>query len=749
MLRQDQLPLLAGTPSIWRYALTGGHEDAKRCFEDGWNTPGAGHTVEDILRINETPTPSERWKTRKLLGVGVITGPESNGLLVIDFDGVGSQAVRAFKAHFRRGPKALPKTVANISGKRGRAKLYFQVPPHWWHQFENKSATWRNHKGNVVLEAIWQNTTGTGRHAVIIGDHPESSHQNPLFYRWSEGYSPKDLAVAQAPEWLLLGIVAQMENANTERTKEERQRSGEDDGTPWERLTSWERRELVESALEFCPNRLNRGSGTYEKVRRVLCGLINEFGVPTALEIVTRSKWNERNEWDTGSDVERVMLSLAKSRVSEEQKSRIASVFYFANEGGWRPPTWAIPPVDTKVQVEGLRKLINQVIMNQDDSVATAYLFGRAKKEYGVDSDRLRTECLAQYLGQMERSMSRTISEVYRDTRSDNVYSDAIDGFLGRRVHVLAGSSHAGKTTLACFLASRIIHGLPIDIDNVRHSVSKPGRVLIFTSDCSDMDMVRDLALEGIDYSAGDRLKVCSGLTFNNMIRIAKELESFAPDFVVYDCLTSMNPDVKIGDPAYGNPIRDLTRYNGVAWPKCAHLILHHTSRDEPTRFSGTEQIKAAAEELLVYYPPEMMKWRRGQPLPQIGPTRHLRFEKSRTGYSGKFIAITRNAYQGTWQFRRPDSDGAGPMDVLSAKFRNVSHDDWRIASEWQRELDLEFHPRSLRRYLDQLVGTVLETKKLKSELTRRVDTHYRPRSVIREAAKAMQSSSGDGINTI
>jgi hypothetical protein len=750
MLRRDQLPLLKGVPSQWRLALTGGGDDAKRCFEDGWNQPGAGYSVDDVLRLNETPTPSDRWKSRKMIGLGAITGPESNGLLVIDFDGVGSQAIRAFKAHFNRGPKALPPTVANLSGKKGRAKLYFQVPPHWWHQLEGKSASWRNLAGNVVLEAIWQNGTGNGRHAVIVGDHPESSHQRPLYYRWAEGHGPSEVAVAEAPEWLLLGVLAQTESISGERTREERQRSGEDDGTPWERLSAWERRELAESALEFCPNRLARGSGTYEKVRRILCGLINEFGLSWAEEIVTGSQWNTKNEWDGGNDAEKTLRSLAKSRVSEEQKSRIASLFYFAREGGWLPPSWAIPPVDTKIQVEGLRKLVMQVIRNQEDSVAVRYLFGRAKKEFGVDSDGLRQEVLQQYLGQVDRREARTLAEITMSVRKDSTDLDVIDGFLGRRVHLLAGSSHAGKTTLACFLTNRVVHGLPLDIDGTRHSVEKPGKVLIFTSDCSDMDMVRDLPLEAVDGGVGDRVKVCSGVTFDNMIRIVKTLDEFAPDLVIYDCLTSMSSrDVKIGDPNYGAPIRDLVRYNGVAWPRCAHLVLHHTTRDEPTRFSGTEQIKAACDELWVYYPPELMKWRRGQPMPQIGPTRLLKFEKSRTGYMNKQISITRNAYQSHWQLHLCNPESGGPMDVLSSRFRSVTHDKWQIASEWSKELDLEFNSRSLRRYLDQLVGTLLESRRLRSQVTGRLDTHYRPRATIREAASHMTGSRCDGMNQV
>jgi hypothetical protein len=470
----------------------------------------------------------------------------------------------------------------------------------------------------------------------------------------------------------------------------------------------------------------------------------------TATAILTESEWDKKNEWDDSTDCARTLASLANSKIAEDQKSRIASVFFFARDEGWTPPGWAIPPVELKTQVEGLKKLINQFVTSQGDSAAMATIMGRGRREFGVDPDRLRSLALEQVLGTMDRSAPKTIGEVNANIRRDNIYSDVIDGFLSRSVHVIAGASHSGKTTLAAFLTNRVIHGEHMDIGGTRHSVLQPGKVLIFSSDCSDSEMVRELALEGVDAkSAGDRLRICSGVTFDDMLFIAKSLEEFAPDFVIYDCLTSMAcRDSKLSDSSFADPIRELTRHNGHAWPQCAHLILHHTTRDEPTRFSGTEQIKAAAQELWLYYPPELLTWRKGQPRPVIGPTRHLIFEKSRGGYQNKLLSVTRDAYQSTWQINGQGQDRS-PLDGLRLKFRAVEHDRWQIASEWAKELDLAFSSRSLRRYLDHLVGTLLETSRMRSKVTGRIDTHYRPRDVIRTAAQQMLTSRCDGVNVV
>lgn len=756
MISAEHMIQLRGLPTYWRYVLTGGDGDCKRAFEEGWNRVGQGHSMDDVIRIQTTPEPREVWLQRKMIGLGVITGEESNGLLVIDFDGFGSQAAKAFRRHFRHFLKELPMTAANMSGKHGRAKLYFHVGPSWWPQLRGKSATWRAPDGSVVLEALWNNTTENARHAVIAGQHPDSTHEKPLYYRWcepnkrsKEGFSPEVVGVAEAPEWLVLGILAQVEISPSERNRQERMRSGDDDATPWERLSVAEKAQLVSEALPFCPPRLTKGSSTYPLARRVMCACINEFGLDWAIQLLANSDWSKKCDFGD-STLEKVMISLAKGRVEKDQQASISSVFYLAREKGWVSPQWAIPIYESKLDRDAYQKLINQAYEHRDDRPMQALLRGKAKRMFGVDADEFRRNCLDSFLGREEARKARSLQAIEDYHPNKELDSDLIDGFMARNVHILAGGSYSGKTTLACFLANRVITGNGIDVGNVRHSVRKPGRVLIATSDCSDIDMVRNLALEGITAEvAGDNLKIASGIKFDDMIELCKTITDFEPDLVIYDCLQSMScAGVSQNDSAYADPIRLLTRHNGLAWPRCAHLILHHTRRDEPAAYSGTEQIKAAADELWLYYPPELMNWRRGQDRPQIGPTRHLVFEKSRTGYAGRFLAITRDPYQGHWMVTTKTTGGSA-LFQLAARFRNVTHDEWRISSEWAKELDLEYSQRTLRRYLDQLAGPVLERDRKLSKITGRWDTHYRPVQIIREAARAMISSPCDGVNIV
>ena len=750
MLRDDQTALLTGLPTQWRYAITGNTGNAKWCLETGWGAPGAGRTLDSVIKLNNAPTDAEKWLSRKMLGVGAITGPESGGLLVIDFDGTGSQAVRAFKAHFRHYPSELPKTLCNTSGKLGRCKVFLRVGPEWFEQLKDRNAKWLV-DGQMVLEAIWMNSKGSSQQAVICGDHPQKTEQNPLFYRWMPKAAPSEVEWTEAPEWLILGIIAKF-NECKPSSQEETSSAGEGDATPFDRLRTHEKVQLAKDAIEFCPNREGRGSGTYDKIRRIICGLIDEFGPDLSLQFLADTEWESRNNWGSNESLEKLIYSLGKSTVAADKKATIGSFLHFAKAGGYEWPVGLLPPIDeSEMHIEGLKKLINKMNACANDETAMAAWTGKAKREYGINPDELYRLRLKHWLGELEDKGAQSLEDIARDARKDNVETDVIDGLISRRVHVLVGGSHSGKTTLGCFLANRVLTKSPVDIGKTRHSVAEPGRVLILTSDCSNVDMVRDLAMEGVEQTAtfAANLRITSGAGFQDMIKIVQTLNDFKPDLVIMDCLTSMAvPGCKIGDPAYADPIRTFVRHNGVSWPKCAIIILHHTSRDEPLRFSGTEQIKAASEELLVYYDPALIGKKRADA--SISTTRHLLFEKSRGGYAGRKLCITRDAYTSTWQWVHPQDEELGPLELLTNKFRAIRNDQWLTPSDWQGLLDVSFNERSFTRYLERLTGSVLEKQLIRSkEKNNRLLPHYRPIEQVREAARSMEKSSGNGVNIV
>jgi len=154
----------------------------------------------------KTGHPLSNWPTRcipveefKILppagiqAVGVALGPASGGLLAVDFDAEGYEAV--FQGVYGRPVTDLPNSVSWSSGKPGRKQVAFSVPEHYWGQLRNRKS-WSNPK-ETCLELRWD------RHqSVFLGAHPETNG-----YKWWPGCSPRELQVAEAPAWLLVPLM--------------------------------------------------------------------------------------------------------------------------------------------------------------------------------------------------------------------------------------------------------------------------------------------------------------------------------------------------------------------------------------------------------------------------------------------------------------------------------------------------------------------------------------------------------------
>lgn len=121
--------------------------------------------------------------------VGVVLGPQSGGLLAVDFDGPDSDLM--FRSVYGRSAQELPRTVAWSSGRPSRRQMAFYVPREYWDDLRGRRS-W-NHDGSNALELRW-----LGHQSVIAGAHPDTSG-----YHWVSGCSPSELQTAAAPDWLL------------------------------------------------------------------------------------------------------------------------------------------------------------------------------------------------------------------------------------------------------------------------------------------------------------------------------------------------------------------------------------------------------------------------------------------------------------------------------------------------------------------------------------------------------------------
>ena len=141
------------------------------------------------------PADRDELKTsRHIRAIGVITGQQSGGALVVDFD--GPEGETSFQKLTGQPSAALPATIANSSGKPDRKKLFLTVNDFSLHEFITGIGA--NSKEFPGLEILWN-----GRQAVIIGDHPETDG-----YFYLDGCSPAEISKpAEAPDWLISPLI--------------------------------------------------------------------------------------------------------------------------------------------------------------------------------------------------------------------------------------------------------------------------------------------------------------------------------------------------------------------------------------------------------------------------------------------------------------------------------------------------------------------------------------------------------------
>ncbi len=154
----------------------------------------------------DTGYPRKKWETFHYLpsdldqmngvvkAVGLHLGPTSNGVMAIDFDGVGSEIV--FQNLTGRRITELPPTIRWSSGRDGHYQCLFRVPEECWSGLSTKDFPPKHGTDDPHFELRWNGQS------VIAGEHPEKLLGDG-YYSFADWHSPKDVEIADAPYWLL------------------------------------------------------------------------------------------------------------------------------------------------------------------------------------------------------------------------------------------------------------------------------------------------------------------------------------------------------------------------------------------------------------------------------------------------------------------------------------------------------------------------------------------------------------------
>lgn len=181
---EDLIEQLRELPDEWGFLPCGKNKRPYGTFAQDWsNKPQSKNTVIDEI------------KSGRCVAVGVLSGRQSGGLLMVDHDGLG--ATKELKEIGVEKLKDLPPSWACTSSRNARLQIIYKVPERYWDHIKTtklKKLKITDDEGNIEqLELRWD-----GCQSIVIGQHPQTQG-----YRWLKGRSPADLPIAEAPSVLL------------------------------------------------------------------------------------------------------------------------------------------------------------------------------------------------------------------------------------------------------------------------------------------------------------------------------------------------------------------------------------------------------------------------------------------------------------------------------------------------------------------------------------------------------------------
>ena len=184
----DLINSLSELPDEWGFLPCGKNKRPYGDFANDWtNKP---QTKETVIKEIEAG---------RCVAVGVLSGPVSGGLLMVDHDGWG--ATKELQELGVKRLKDLPPSWACTSNRNARLQIIYRVPKRYWDHIKTtkfKKFKITDDEGNIEqLELRWE-----GCQSIVIGQHPKTQG-----YTWLKGKSPSELPIAEAPEVLLKAMM--------------------------------------------------------------------------------------------------------------------------------------------------------------------------------------------------------------------------------------------------------------------------------------------------------------------------------------------------------------------------------------------------------------------------------------------------------------------------------------------------------------------------------------------------------------
>ncbi len=503
--------------------------------------------------------------------IGVFSGPRSGGLLILDVDFALGVLKRKYPEDLN-GPHI-------CSPKENAAKYLFLLPETDWAHVSDISLV----ASGEGWEALW------GRMGVFCG----------AYHSGGEYTIQGDItAIPEAPAWL----VARMRIRKDEKDAATANKDKKNLFDPYRSRTREVRHAIVEQCLNVIPTQ-GRGSNDFWWS---IGAMIHSADLgDEGLELWR--KWSQKDD-----DFADLWAPGAKDHCADRWEAG------FKNGGlGMGSLVTLADQADPKRE-RFLKNGLSQHVAECEAatvSFRTSYLSGeellsRAKElEEAIENPALLDQAkflLAKEAGRndtaaVDRLLDADLSyartgghgPVDVDDLDETAFEYLIPGLLPKPwtllIHADGGT---GKTAMCQTLAKHINKGLSFNMHGGLVDVPA-GKVLWLNGDQNERILRRQFKM--ID--AGSGIKVVGEWDMQWYRRFCKYQKEGKYDMVVIDSLDGCNDSNPYEENRreFALPIKRLARRNGIDFPACSIVVIHHNTKEG--KFRGTSAIKAAVDE--------------------------------------------------------------------------------------------------------------------------------------------------------
>lgn len=571
------------------------------------------------------------------VGLGVVTGSFSEGLIALDIDGAEADDRYREVAGAEYEPYGEERTMSWTSGKPGRRQILYRVPKHLVEQLEHvKTLILRTADGEWHL-GHGDTNRGAGGEVTAAGDGeyqevvlrfnacqsvvPGSPHpETKLPYRflnYNEGQ------VAMAPDWVL--DVLRPHRKPVQWLSEAQQREvldelGGQTAVPSRQIRGWFFKEEVQARLRprladlvfkhevfdqygwrdrggenpqrmsGCPWHGGRSGTTFQYAAETGCWDCKACGVGgDVLDFVHKVRTKDMHAGrPTGPDLE-------------------AYVAEVAGELGYDYPACATA-TEVTIKDAPLKRLsggdfftsVEKIVNGYDNAELAHYHLMELVRDAGLThvykSGPQVEAALERYL--LHQEQVEADPQWQEKVRGDRDY--LIPDFLSKPSSVmLHARGGMGKTRLAVLISKIVGQKLPMKVRGLTVEPTTSGNVLFIGNDMSMTDYAEYFDQQGIDSSGADRWMKFKPQWQQSQYRVlVRWLEEIKPVLVVVDSLTSVSMMIaaKEYEKEYANTLYRLARENGTAFPATTFLWIHHNTKDG-SKFRGTDTLRNAVHE--------------------------------------------------------------------------------------------------------------------------------------------------------